>query len=66
LRKLVNALDSRFSRMFPLNNAQEIHLFELLCSAYVDARYKPSVRRGSPLRNSYIKVSEVQSNKASR
>jgi HEPN domain-containing protein/predicted nucleotidyltransferase len=39
LRKLVNALDSRFITVFPLANEKDRYRFELLRKAYVDARY---------------------------
>lgn len=39
LRQLTNALDHKFIQAFPLNNAEEVRLFELLRDAYIDARY---------------------------
>jgi predicted nucleotidyltransferase/HEPN domain-containing protein len=42
LRKLANSIDDRFLRAFPLGNAQEKRLFELLCQGYIEARYKKS------------------------
>ena len=42
LRTLVNTLDPRFIKVFPLATDEEERLFELLCDAYVDARYKKS------------------------
>ncbi len=42
LRKLVNAIDPRFTKVFPLNSSNEKYYFILLCNAYVEARYKPS------------------------
>ncbi len=42
LRHLVNALDPRFIKVFPLATEEEERLFELLCDAHVDARYKKS------------------------
>lgn len=39
LRKLVNALDSRFIKVFPLAKEEDRYRFELLRKAYVDARY---------------------------
>lgn len=39
LRKLVNALDSRFIKAFPFSNAEDRRKFELLRRAYIDARY---------------------------
>lgn len=42
LRQLVNALDSRFCKIFPRATAEEVYRFDLLCRAYVEARYKPS------------------------
>lgn len=42
LRKLVNALDQRFIKIFSLSSNEEKQRFELLCKAYVDARYKKS------------------------
>ncbi len=41
LRNLVNSLDPRFIKVFALSTAEEQRCFELLCNAYVDARYKP-------------------------
>jgi HEPN domain-containing protein len=40
LRHLVNALDPHFVKVFPLANEEGERLFDLLCDAYVDARYK--------------------------
>ncbi len=42
LRNFVNALDTRFIRVFSLATEEEQRCFELLCDAYVDARYKPA------------------------
>ncbi|HVV67645.1 MAG TPA: HEPN domain-containing protein [Gammaproteobacteria bacterium] len=42
LRKLVNALDPRFTEIFPLTDNVEKYHFLMLCNAYVEARYKPS------------------------
>jgi predicted nucleotidyltransferase/HEPN domain-containing protein len=42
LRILVNTLDPRFIKVFALSTAEEQRRFELLCDAYVDARYKKS------------------------
>lgn len=42
LRKLVNSVDSRLGRIFPLETPEDKRLFKLLKKAYVDARYKPS------------------------
>ncbi|MDF3054879.1 MAG: hypothetical protein K0Q74_786 [Gammaproteobacteria bacterium] len=39
LRKLTNALDHKFIQAFPLSNAEELRLFQLLRDAYIDARY---------------------------
>ena len=39
LRKLTNALDKRLLKIFPLVTLEEVHLFTMLCEAYVDARY---------------------------
>lgn len=44
LRKLVNTLDTRFFKAFPLNDDEEKRLFKLLCKAYVDARYNKNYR----------------------
>ncbi|HVV68262.1 MAG TPA: HEPN domain-containing protein [Gammaproteobacteria bacterium] len=41
LRNLVNTLDPRFIKVFALSTPDEQRYFELLCNAYVDARYKP-------------------------
>ncbi len=41
LRNLVNSLDPRFIKVFALSTTEEQRCFELLCNAYVDARYKP-------------------------
>jgi len=40
LRKIVNAFDKRFSEVFLLDTPDKKRLFNLLRSAYVDARYK--------------------------
>jgi predicted nucleotidyltransferase/HEPN domain-containing protein len=42
LRRLINALDQRLLKVFPLSNSEERYRFILLCNAYVDARYKKS------------------------
>lgn len=42
LRKFANTIDSELARVFPLDTPENKHLFKLLRSAYVDARYKPS------------------------
>lgn len=42
LRKLTNALDPRFIKVFPLAAPEEKRLFKLLRDAYIDARYKKS------------------------
>ena len=39
LRKLTNALDKRLLKVFPLVTQEDIHLFTMLCQAYVEARY---------------------------
>ncbi|HVV68265.1 MAG TPA: HEPN domain-containing protein [Gammaproteobacteria bacterium] len=41
LRNLVNTLDPRFIKVFALSTPYDQRCFELLCNAYVDARYKP-------------------------
>lgn len=41
LRKLVNTLDYRFNKIFPLDTCENRHLFKLLKKAYIDARYNP-------------------------
>lgn len=40
LRKIVNAIDERFSEVFVLDNPENRRLFNLLRDAYVNARYK--------------------------
>ena len=42
LRKLANSVDNRLVPLFPLDTAENLHLFKLLRKAYVDARYKPN------------------------
>jgi len=42
LRKLVNSIDARLIKIFPLDDAESKRLFKLLKKAYVDARYKRS------------------------
>ena len=42
LRKFANTIDEQLAMVFPMNDAQNKHLFKLLRNAYVDARYKPS------------------------
>ena len=40
LKELVGSVDPQFIKIFSLNNAQEERCFDLLCKAYIDARYK--------------------------
>jgi len=42
LRKFANTIDPELAMVFPLDTAENKHLFKLLRNAYVDARYKPS------------------------
>ena len=42
LRKFANTIDPELTIVFPLDNAENKHLFKLLRNAYIDARYKPS------------------------
>lgn len=42
LRKLTNPLDKRLVKTFPLSEQKDINLFDLLCQAYVEARYNKS------------------------
>src|SRR5471030_925480 len=42
LRKFANTIDPELAMVFPLDTAENKHLFKLLKTAYVDARYKPS------------------------
>jgi hypothetical protein len=40
LRRYTNRLSLELALLFPRDNAKEDHLFRLLSSGYVDARYK--------------------------
>lgn len=44
LRSFVNTLDQRFIRVFSITIPEENRLFNLLCKAYVDARYNQNYR----------------------
>lgn len=44
LRKLAHSVDSRLSRIFPLDPWENKQLFKLLRKAYIDARYKPNYK----------------------
>lgn len=43
LRRVVNTLDQRLIKVFPLNDSVERYRFMLLRNAYVDARYKKAM-----------------------
>ena len=40
LRGLICGLDDRFIHSFPMKTEEDIVLFDVLCNAYIDARYK--------------------------
>ena len=40
LRGLICGLDNRFIQSFPMKTEEDRMLFDMLCSAYIDARYK--------------------------
>ena len=42
LRKIMNSVDSRLVKAFPLHGIENRRLFKLLKKAYVDARYNPN------------------------
>ncbi len=44
LRKLSHSVDSRLSRIFPLDSWENKQLFKLLKKAYIDARYNPNYK----------------------
>lgn len=48
LRIMANSLDNRLLKTFPITNEREEKLFELLRSAYIDARYKKSYHITKP------------------